>query len=89
MVTSETSFIVAAGGVTLTAVWWVVSGMFKMRTRLVKLEGDIALINSEIDNIHTRCHGRETWMREIVATVTRTDKNVVKLAAKMGVEIEE
>ena len=77
------------GGVLTGSAWWVISGVFNLRTRLVALEGQIELLKAEIAGVHTRCHGREVWLREISTTVTRTDKNVVRLAAKMDVEIEE
>ena len=93
MSTGEIIFAVAAvlfgGGVLTGAGWWVVSGVFDIRSRLVALEGQIALLNAQIDNVHLRCHGRETWLREIASTVTRTDKNVVRLATKLDVEIED
>ena len=81
--------LLLGGGVLTGAVWWVISGMFNLRGRLIRLEGEIALLKAEIDNIHDRCHGRETWLREMSGTMTRVDKNVVRLASKMDVEIEE
>ena len=81
--------LLLGGGVLTGSAWWVISGVFNLRSRLVALEGQIELLKAEIGAIHTRCHGREAWLREIAATVNRTDKNVVKLATKMDVEIEE
>ena len=81
--------LLLGGGVLTGSAWWVISGMFNLRSRLVALEGQIELLKAEIDSIHTRCHGREVWLREIASTVNRTDKNVVRLATKMDVEIEE
>ena len=93
MNTAQIIFGVAAvllgGGVLTGSAWWVISGVFNLRSRLVALEGQIELLRTEIDSIHTRCHGREVWLREIASTINRTDKNVVKLAAKLDVEIEE
>ncbi len=93
MNTAQIIFGVAAvllgGGVLTGSAWWVISGVFNLRSRLVALEGQIELLITEIETIHTRCHGREVWLRDISTTVTRTDKNVVRLASKMDVEIEE
>jgi Tfp pilus assembly protein PilN len=107
MGTEEMIIAIAAlllgGGVLTGAAWWVVSGVFQIRSRLVALEGEIALLKAQIENIHVRCHGRETWLREMSGTLARVDKNVVRLATKMdlpspaspagrrqaGVEIEE
>ena len=93
MGTEELIIAIAAlllgGGVLTGAAWWVVSGMFNLRSRLIALEGEIALLKAEIETIHARCHGRETWLREMSGTLARVDKNVVRLAAKMNVEIEE
>ena len=81
--------LLLGGGVLTGSAWWVISGVFNLRSRLVALEGQIELLKAEIETIHTRCHGREVWLRDISTTVTRTDKNVVRLASKMDVEIEE
>ena len=69
--------------------WWVVSTSFGLRAKLVSVEADVAAIRSEIGSIHDRCHGREMWLRDVCSTVQRIDKNVVKLAARQGVEIAE
>jgi len=81
--------LLLGGGALTGSAWWVISGMFNLRGRLIHLEGEIALLKTEIGNIHTRCHGRETWMKEIATTLQKVDKNVVRLATKMDVEIEE
>jgi len=93
MTTGEVIFGIAAlllgGGVLTGAAWWVVSGVFALRGRLIQIEGEIALVKARVEGIEVRCHGREQWLREIASTVSRTDKNVVRLGAKLDVEIEE
>ena len=81
--------LLLGGGVLTGSAWWVVSGVFQLRGRLIRLEGEIALLKTEIGNIHTRCSGREIWLRDMSGTMSRVDKNVVRLATKMDVKIEE
>jgi len=81
--------ILLGGGVLTGAVWWVVSGMFGLRARMALVEGEIVHLKAEIAAIHSTCHGREMWLRETCETMGRIDKNVVKIAAKLDIEIEE
>ena len=66
----------------LGCVWWIVSSIFKLRARLVALE-------AEVRGIQMRCCRRERWLESMDATLARVDKNVVKLAASLNVEIDE
>jgi hypothetical protein len=81
--------VLIGGGTAAAAVWWMVSGVFGLRARLALIEGEIAHMKAEIASIHERCHAREMWMRESAQAIERVDKNVVKIAAKLDVEIEE
>ena len=93
MSTGQTLLAIAAillgGGVLTGAVWWVVSGMFGLRARMALVEGEIMHLKAEIEGIHSTCHGRELWLRETSDTMGRIDKNVVKIASKLDIEIEE
>jgi len=81
--------ILLGGGVLTGAVWWVVSGLFGLRARLALVEGEIQHLKAEIAQIHSTCHGRELWLQSTCNTMGRIDKNVVKIAAKLDIEIEE
>jgi len=81
--------VLLGGGVLTGAGWWVVSGMFGLRARMALVEGEIVHLKAEIAEIRSACHGRELWLRETCETTSRIDKNVVKIAAKLDIEIEE
>lgn len=80
--------LLLGGGVLTGSAWWIVSGVFGLRNKLVHLEGEIALVRAEIENVHERCHGREMWLRGMNDTMTKMDRTLVKLATKMEVEID-
>ncbi len=51
-------------------------------TKVIKLEVEIAKINE-------RCASRLEWIERINDTADKTLSNVIKIAAKLGVDIKE
>ena len=76
--------LAASAGLTVVgcSVWFVVASAMGVKSRLQQNEADIAKVAGQ-------CHGQELWMRATSDTINRIDKNVVKLAATLGVHIEQ
>jgi len=89
--TEITQLIVAiCAGLTLfgSVGWWIVSSAIGLKTKMIANAVAIESLRSDIKGIHSLCHSRELWMKEIAETMIRTDKNVVKIAAKLDINIE-
>ena len=89
--TEITQLIVAiCAGLTLfgSVGWYIVSSAIGLKSKMTANSVAIESLRKEIGDIHSLCHSRELWMKTIGDTTIRTDKNVVKIAAKLDINIE-
>lgn len=59
-----------------------------VRSQLNKQTAQIAVLQTQIREIHFRCADRKKWIEKIDDRMRRVDKNVAVLGAKLGAEVE-
>lgn len=86
---SETVNIFIAIATTLTLLAGLVAWLLKIRAEITAIAGQVEAVKAEVAQLHKRCGDRYEWMKELTNTVKVIDKNQTRLAAMLGVDIQE
>ena len=65
-----------------------IAGLGYCLKKILSHDASLAEVRAQIESIKDNCSRHQEWQERHARTLSRIDKNVVKVAAKMGVEIE-